>query len=84
VPYPYKARITLRAPVEAITKRIPPSAGMLVPIDTESCMLHTGAHSLEGITIHLSMLGVAFQVHEPPELIAYIGRLAARLGQAIR
>jgi predicted DNA-binding transcriptional regulator YafY len=84
VPYPYKARITLRAPVEAITKRIPPSAGMLVPIDAESCMLHTGAHSLEGITIHLSMLGVDFQVHEPPELIAYIRRLAARLGEAIR
>ncbi len=83
VPYPYKARITLRAPVEALTKRIPPSAGMLVPIDAESCMLHTGAHSLEGITIHLSMLGVDFQVHEPPELIAYIGRLAARLGEAI-
>jgi predicted DNA-binding transcriptional regulator YafY len=84
VPYPYKARITLRAPVEAITKRIPPSAGMLVPIDAESCMLHTGAHSLEGITIHLSMLGVDFQVHEPPELITYIRRLAARLGEAIR
>jgi predicted DNA-binding transcriptional regulator YafY len=84
VPYPYKARITLRAPVEAITKRIPPSAGVLVPIDAESCMLHTGSHSLEGITIHLSMLGVGFQVHEPPELITYIGRLAARLEQAIR
>jgi predicted DNA-binding transcriptional regulator YafY len=84
VPYPYKARITLRAPVEAITKRIPPSAGMLVAIDAESCMLHTGAHSLEGITIHLSMLGIDFQVHEPPELITYIRGLAERLGQAIR
>ncbi len=83
VPYPFRARVTLHAPVEAITKRIPPSAGVLVPIDAESCMLHAGSHSLEGITIHLSMLGIDFQVHEPPELIAYIRQLADRLGQAI-
>jgi len=83
IPYPFRARVTLRAPVEAITKRIPPSAGVLVAIDEQSCMLHTGSHSLEGLTIHLSMLGVDFQVHEPPELIAYIQRLAERLGRAI-
>jgi hypothetical protein len=46
-------------------------------------VLDTGSHSLEGITIHLSVLGVDFQVHEPPELIDYIGRLADRLRQAI-
>jgi predicted DNA-binding transcriptional regulator YafY len=83
VPYPFRARVTLRAPVEALTKRIPPSAGVLVAVDEQSCMLHTGSHSLEGLTIHLSMLGVDFQVHEPPELIAYIRGLAERLGRAI-
>ncbi len=69
VPYPYRARITLLAPVESIAKRVPPSAGVLEAIDDQSCMLQTGAHSLEGITIHLSLLGVDFRVHEPPELI---------------
>ena len=44
--------------------------------------LHTGSHSLEGITIHLSLLGVDFEVHEPPELIDYIRRLADRLARA--
>jgi hypothetical protein len=35
------------------------------------------------MTIHLPLLGVDFQVHEPPELIDYIRRLANRLGQAV-
>jgi len=82
VPYPYRARVTLHAPVEAVAKRVPPSAGVLEAIDERSCMLNTGAHSLEGITIHLSLLGVDFQVHEPPELIDYIRRLTERLSRA--
>jgi len=83
VPYPYRARVTLHASVEAVAKRIPPSAGVVEAIDEHSSMLHTGSHSLEGITIHLSLLGVDFHVHEPPELIEYIHRLADRLGQAV-
>lgn len=82
VPYPYRARVTLHAPVDALAKRVPPSAGILEAIDERSCTLHTGSHSLEGITIHLSLLGVDFQVHEPPELIDYIRRLADRLRRA--
>jgi predicted DNA-binding transcriptional regulator YafY len=81
-PYPYRARITLRAPLATIAQRVPPSAGVLEAVDECSCLLDTGSHSLEGITIHLSLLGVDFQVHEPPELIDYIRRLADRLRQA--
>jgi predicted DNA-binding transcriptional regulator YafY len=82
VPYPFRARVTLQAPVDAVAKRIPPSAGVLEAIDERSCLLHTGSHSLEGLTIHLSLLGVDFQVHEPPELIDHINRLIERLGRA--
>jgi predicted DNA-binding transcriptional regulator YafY len=46
-------------------------------------MLHTGSHSLEGITIHLSLLGVDFQVHEPVELIEYVRKLTERLQRAV-
>jgi predicted DNA-binding transcriptional regulator YafY len=81
-PYPYRARVTLDAPVDAISKRISPSAGVLEAIDEGTCMLHTGSHSLEGITIHLSLLGVGFRVHEPAELIDYIRQLADRLNRA--
>jgi predicted DNA-binding transcriptional regulator YafY len=82
VPYPYRARITLHAAVETMIPRIPAAAGVLEAIDAHSCLLHTGSHSLEGLTIHLSMLNVDFEVHEPEELIAYIRRLSDRLGHA--
>ena len=82
VPYPYRARVTLYATVEALAPRIPASAGVLEAIDDTSCLLHTGSHSLEGLAIHLSLLGVDFRVHEPPELIAYLSNLAQRLQNA--
>ena len=84
VPYPFRARVTLHAPVAILAKRIPSSAGVLEEIDANSCTLYTGSHSLETITIHLSLLGVAFQVHEPPELITYIRELTDRLNSAIQ
>ncbi len=80
--YPYRARVTLHAAVETVAQRVPPSAGVLEAINDHSCMLSTGSHSLEGITIHLSLLGVDFQVHEPPELIDHLRRLADRLSRA--
>ena len=83
VPYPIRARITLRAPMEALAKRIPPSAGVLEAIDANSCLLQTGSYSVEGIAMHLSWLGVDFRVHEPPELINYVGKLAARFTASI-
>jgi len=82
VPMPLRARVTLHAAVEVLAQRIPPSAGILEAIDNHRCMLIAGAHSVEAITIHLSLLGVDFEVHEPPELIAYMHALAARLQRA--
>lgn len=78
VPNPFSARVTLHAPLETLTKRISPSLGALEAINNDSCLLLTGSHSLEAITIHLLLLGVAFRVHEPPELISYIQELTAR------
>lgn len=79
VAYPYSARVTLHAPVATLSQKIAPSMGMLEAIDEQSCMLQTGAQSLEALTIHLSLLGVGFQVHEPAELIQYMRELADRL-----
>jgi len=83
VPYPVRARITLHASLEVLSKRIPPSAGVLQSIDENSCVLQTGSYSLEGIAMHLSWLGVDFRVHEPPELIDYVRKLIDRFNAAI-
>src|SRR3984957_13907838 len=82
VPYPHRARVTLWAPVEAVAKRVPASAGVLEAIDNGSCTLRTGSHSLEGLTIHLLLLGVDFRVDEPAELIDHLRHLAQRLSRA--
>jgi len=82
-PYPVRARITLRAPMETLAPRIPPSAGVLESIDENSCTLQTGSYSVEGIAMHLAWLGVDFRVHEPPDLIACIAKLAARFAASI-
>lgn len=82
VPYPYRARVTLYCTVEAVAARVPPAAGVLEAIDAQTCMLHTGSHSLEGLTIHLMLLGVDFRVEEPSELIDFMRRMSDRLGRA--
>jgi predicted DNA-binding transcriptional regulator YafY len=82
MPYSFRAKATLHSSAESLAARIPPSAGVLEAINSDSCLLHTGSHSLEGLTIHLLLLGVGFQVHEPAELVAYIRELAARLRAA--
>jgi len=82
-PYPIRARITLHAPLGTLTKRIPPSAGLLEALDENSCMLRTGSYSLEGIAMHLAWLGIAFRVHEPPELIDHIRIVAGRFSDPV-
>lgn len=82
VQYPYRAKVILQTPLDGISARIPPAAGLLEAIDQQSCLLHTGSYSLEGLTIHLLFLGVDFRVDEPPELIDCIRKMSERLGRA--
>jgi len=81
-PYSYRARVTLHAPVEVVAARIPPTVGVLEAIDPNSCLLQTGAHSLDTLAIYLALIGVDFEVREPPELVEQIRRLAERFGRA--
>ncbi|SCG70412.1 WYL domain-containing protein [Micromonospora halophytica] len=82
-PYRYQARITLHAPARIAAERVPPTVGVIEAVDGYTCLLHTGSHSLDELAIHVVLLGFRFQVHEPPELIAHIRGLAARLTDAV-
>jgi predicted DNA-binding transcriptional regulator YafY len=81
-PYPYRARVTLHAPIETIAKRVPPAAGVLEAIDQHTCMLSTGSHSLDTLAVYLALIGVDFEVCEPPELVDHLRQLAKRFGCA--
>jgi predicted DNA-binding transcriptional regulator YafY len=81
-PYAYRARVILHAPVEMVADRVPPTAGVLEAIDQRTCTLHTGANSLDMLAVFVALIGVDFEVREPPELVDQIRRLATRFSRA--
>jgi predicted DNA-binding transcriptional regulator YafY len=83
-PYPFCARVILHAPIETIALRIPPTVGKLEAIDAERCRLQSGGPGLESLALHIGMLGVDFEVEDPPELVDYLDALGKRLRRAAR
>ncbi len=78
----YRAVATLHAPVEAVAGRLGDAAGELEPLDGGRCRLRSEADTLEWLAFRLAALGCEFEVHEPPELIAYLHALGARVARA--
>jgi predicted DNA-binding transcriptional regulator YafY len=77
--YEVQARVILHAPLVAMAERVSPSAALLERIDEQRCRLQAGAPSLDGIAAWLLMLGVDFEVEEPPELVDTLRSLSERL-----
>ena len=80
--YPNRAVVVLLAPMATAAERIPATAGVLEAIDEQTCKLHTGAHSFESLASSLTLIGVDFEVADPPELVEAIRKLAERLQRA--
>ena len=78
-PNRYEATITLHAAAREIAGRVPPYWGRIEEIDGRSCEYRTGDDDLGWLALRIAMLGVAFQVHEPPELAEHLRALAGRL-----
>ncbi|WP_043492116.1 MULTISPECIES: helix-turn-helix transcriptional regulator [Streptomyces] len=81
--YAAKATVLLRVSAERAAERVPPAAGVLEPVDEHSCLLHTGAGSLDVMVVHIALMGVDFEVREPPELNDHIRELRDRLTRAL-
>ncbi|MFH8572197.1 helix-turn-helix transcriptional regulator [Streptomyces sp. NPDC017993] len=81
--YAERATVLLHVPVERAATRIGPSAGVLEAVDEHSCLLRTGAQSLDVMVIHLVMTGFDFEVREPPELLDRIREVRDRLSRAL-
>jgi predicted DNA-binding transcriptional regulator YafY len=79
----HQARVLLHAPLAALAARVPPANGTLEAVDEHTCLLHTGADWLGGLAIYIAAIGVDFEVLDPPELAAEIGRLAERFTRAV-
>jgi biotin operon repressor BirA-like protein len=78
----YHARVRVHAPAEEIRRRIPAAAGVVEAVDEGTCLLRTGADTLETLAVYLGMLGADFKVDDPPELVAHLRDLADRYRRA--
>ncbi|MEV0339874.1 WYL domain-containing protein [Nocardia sp. NPDC050713] len=78
------ARVTVLAPAERVIARINPAVGVVEAVDSDTCVLYTGADALETIAIYLSMLMMDFRVDGPPELVAHLRMLARRYTDSVR
>lgn len=81
-PSRYQARVTLHAPADELAERFRYMRGNVEPLDERRCEYRTSDDSLDWLAMRIGMLGVAFLVHEPPELVERFEVLAARFARA--
>lgn len=79
----YRARVTLRASAAAIAARHPHHfQGDVTALDEHTCELTTSDDRLDWLALRIGMLGVDFEIHEPPELIEHVRSLGERFTAA--
>jgi predicted DNA-binding transcriptional regulator YafY len=77
IPTRYEAHLTLHTPAQ------PFPWATVTPIDDATCEYRTGDDNLEWLALRVAMLGVDFEVHEPPELAGAVRKLADRLRRGV-
>ncbi|MDT0611409.1 YafY family protein [Streptomyces sp. DSM 40712] len=81
--YAAHARVRLLVPLEEAAEQITPTAGVLEAEGPQSCVLRTGAGSLDVMVVHVMMLGFDFEVLEPAALTETIRAARDRLTRAL-
>jgi predicted DNA-binding transcriptional regulator YafY len=82
-PSRFEAVVTLHVAAEEIAGRIPAHWGSVEPIDAGHCRFSTGDDDLSWLGLRIAMLGVDFEVQEPPELLEQLRGLSQRLARAV-
>jgi predicted DNA-binding transcriptional regulator YafY len=81
-PTRFDARVILHASAEEMHSRIPSYWGAIESIDAQTCEYRTGDDDLGWLAVRVAMLGVDFEVREPPELVEHLRALASRLSRS--
>jgi len=79
-PSRFQAVVTLHAPAAELEQR-PYLWGTVEAIDEGSCTYRTSDDSLDWLAMRIGMLGMEFEVHEPPELVERCEQLGARFAR---
>jgi predicted DNA-binding transcriptional regulator YafY len=80
--YPVRCRVTVHAPLAEVSQRVSPTAAVVEAVDADTCVVRTGARSPGDLAYHLVAMGLDFTVDDPPELVAHVRALGARLTRA--
>ncbi|MFI6939703.1 helix-turn-helix transcriptional regulator [Streptomyces sp. NPDC050418] len=81
--YEATATIRLHTPLQEAQQQISPSTGVLEAESDTTCVLRTGAASLDVMVIHVMLLGYDFDVLAPAELTDHIRRNRDLLTRAL-
>jgi predicted DNA-binding transcriptional regulator YafY len=80
-PNRFDAVVILRVSAEEMARRVPRHWGRIEAIDAHTCRYITGDDDLGWLAMRVAMLGVDFEVQEPPELMERLRELAGRVGR---
>ena len=79
----YRTSVVVQVPASALAARLTPAVGVVEPLDEDSCLLETGADTVQSLAVHLSLLDADFVVRDGPrELTEYLQLLAERYRRA--
>ncbi|MFD8568577.1 helix-turn-helix transcriptional regulator [Streptomyces sp. NPDC057694] len=81
--YATEAVVRLLVPVDEARQRISPTAGTIEAETEETCLLRTGAVSLDVMVWHIASTGFEFEVVEPAALTDTISSVRDRLDRAL-
>ncbi|MBT2428591.1 YafY family transcriptional regulator [Streptomyces sp. ISL-112] len=75
--------VRFRASAEFVAARLPPTLGVPEPDGEDGCRLRSSStDSLEWVALRLALVDCEFAVQGPPQLVAYLEGLGARLTRA--
>jgi predicted DNA-binding transcriptional regulator YafY len=82
-PSRFETRVTLHAPASEVAGRVPGHWGTIEPVDERTCEYRAGDDDLRWLALRIVMLGVDFEVSEPPELVEHLRELGLRLTRGV-
>jgi predicted DNA-binding transcriptional regulator YafY len=77
----HQAVVRLHAPLQTIAERVTPWMGVLEADGEDRCVLRSATDSLEWFALCVGVLGVDFEVLEPPALLDCVRELGERLAR---
>jgi predicted DNA-binding transcriptional regulator YafY len=80
--YRYQAVLTMHGSAREVADEVPPTIGVVEPINENTCTLRIGSDSLDQLAVWVAAFGFEFDIHEPPELVEHLRTLTARLQRA--